>query len=114
MSLNWREIDLVLRELDLEGAHVRQVHQPGPDSLVFELHKGASFRLLVSLSNPHCRIHRLSRPIANPLRPPRFASFLRAHIRGGRILEARQIGDQRIIRLAIARTGSQTILWIRL
>lgn len=34
MSLNWREIDLVLGELDLIGAQVQKVVQPSYDTLV--------------------------------------------------------------------------------
>ena len=46
--------------------------------------------------------------------PPRFVAFLRAHVRGGRILEARQLGRERIVRLEVARGGERRVLWVRL
>ncbi len=115
MSLNWREIDQLLSELDLPGLLVQQIHQPTHERLVFELRgRGGGFRLLVCLSNRHARLHRLTEPTSNPERPPRFVSFLRAHVRGGRIVEAAQVRGQRIVKLVVARGGEATVLWIRL
>jgi predicted ribosome quality control (RQC) complex YloA/Tae2 family protein len=115
VSLNWREIDLLLSELDLAGSLIQQIQQPTHDTLVFELRaRSGGLRLLLSLSNRNARLHRQSEPVANPARPPRFASFLRAHVRGGRIVEASQVADQRIVRLAIRRGDDERLLWIRL
>jgi predicted ribosome quality control (RQC) complex YloA/Tae2 family protein len=79
-------------------------------------------------------MHLLTEKLANPPRPMRFASFLRAHIRGGRIESAAQIRalapapdvlepapapppdapGQRIVRLSVMRGGERKLLWIRL
>jgi predicted ribosome quality control (RQC) complex YloA/Tae2 family protein len=119
LSLNWKEIDLILEELDLPGSFIRQIHQPGYSSLVFDLYRrkqnrSESIKLFISLSNPHCRIHSLSRKIPNPERPLRFASFLRACIRNGRIVSAEQIAGERIIKIKVAREQGSYDLWIRL
>ena len=120
-SLNWREIDLVLSELSLPGSLIQEIHQPVHDRFVLDLfQKGRHFSVLVSLSSRLPRLHLLTEKPANPQKPPRFASFLRAHVRGGRIEEAEQLraagqeaGD-RIVRLVIARSGERLFLWIRL
>ncbi len=115
MSLNWREIDLLLSELDLAGSLVQQIQQPTHETLVFELRsRRGGQRLFVSLSSRNVRLHSLSAPTANPAKPPRFVSFLRAHVRGGRIVEAAQVAHERIVRLAIQRGEEECLLWIRL
>jgi predicted ribosome quality control (RQC) complex YloA/Tae2 family protein len=129
-SLNWKEIDLVLSELSLAGSLIREVHQPAHDRIVLNLFRaGAAFSVLVSLSSRFPRMHLLTERPANPEKPLRFASFLRAHIRGGRIKEAVQIRadgtgadpaggveapGERIVRLSILHAGEEKVLWVRL
>ena len=141
-SLNWKEIDLVLSELSLPGSLIQEIHQPSHDRFVLNLFRGGThFSVLVSLSSRLPRLHLLTEKLPNPPKPLRFASFLRAHIRGGRIETVAQLraatgsggggagggtgarapepaagtapGD-RIIRLAVTRSGEQSLLWIRL
>ncbi len=115
MSLNWKEINCILDEIPLAGSFIRQAYQPDRHSLVLECYKrGSSFKLYFYLTGPHCRLHLVSRKIPNPPRPPRFVSFLRAHLRNGRILSARQIGEERIIKIQVSRTEKQVLLWARL
>ncbi len=115
MSLNWREIDAILEEIPLENSLIRDIYQPSHPRLVFELYnRGRSYRLLFSFSNPTCRLHLLSRKLPNPVKPQRFVSFLRAHIRGGRILTAEQIDQQRIVRIEVTKADRSVILWSRL
>ena len=85
-SLNWKEIDLILEELRLEGSLIQEIHQPRFDRIVLNLFReGTAFMILLSLSARFPRLHLLTVKMANPEKPLRFASFLRAHIRGGRI-----------------------------
>ena len=115
MSLNWREIDRVLAELPLEGAFVRQVYQPGHPVLVLELYRqGVNFRLLFCFAAPHLRLHSSSVRPANPSPAPRFVSFLRSHLRDGRIMASSQLGRERIVRLEVARGEERLLLWARL
>ena len=121
-SLNWKEIDLVLAELALPGSLIQEIHQPRHDRLVFHLFReGLQSMLLVSLSPRFPRMHALTEKLANPGTPLRFASFLRAHIRGGRIETAEQLRSlrdpalgERIVRIAVRRGPDVKVLWIRL
>ena len=133
-SLNWKEIDLALSEMALPGSLIQEVHQPRHDRFVLNLFRaGSSSMLLVSLSARLPRMHLIVDKLANPEKPYRFASFLRAHIRGGRIESAEQVrrapsGDagptadtptaalpgERIVRLVILRGGERQVLWVRL
>ena len=115
MSLNWREIDLVLSELELAGSHIQRIVQPDFSSLVLELYRpGDPFALYISLASGKTRLHRLSHPIEHPEKLQRFAQFLRARVKGAKILEATQVGQDRIVRLRVASAGEETLLWVRL
>ena len=115
MSVNWREIDLILEELDVAGSYLRDMHQPSHDALVFDVYRpGERSKLYFCFANQDYRMHRLTRKLTNPSRPPRFVSFLRANIRGGRVSEATQIGRERIIKMVVERDESVFLLWIRL
>lgn len=100
MSLNHREIDLVLQGLDLEGAKVEKVLQPTYDSIVLHLYKaGKDLDLLVSIAHGACRIHGLSRPSPKPERPLRFQECLKSRIRGANVIKVAQLGDERVVRI---------------
>ncbi|HET6450576.1 MAG TPA: NFACT family protein, partial [Spirochaetia bacterium] len=121
-SLNWKEIDRVLEELALPGSLVQEIHQPRHDRLVLHLFRArVAFSVLISMSSRFPRMHVLTEKLANPGAPLRFAAFLRAHIRGGRIESAEQLRSEtdpelgeRIIRLGIRRGDEASVLWIRL
>jgi predicted ribosome quality control (RQC) complex YloA/Tae2 family protein len=103
MSLNCREIDLVLSELDLVGAKIEKVLQPSYDSLVLRLYKaGRETDLLISIAHGACRLHSLSSPPPKPERPLRFQECLKSRIRGGRIEALGQIGTERVVRFDIS------------
>jgi predicted ribosome quality control (RQC) complex YloA/Tae2 family protein len=117
LSLNWREIDAILEEIPLEGALIRDIRQPSHPQLILELYRpGRSFRVFFSFANPACRLHLLSpsRKLPGTKKTQRFVSFLRARIRGGRIVSAGQIDGQRILHLEIRKAGHTVHLWCRL
>lgn len=114
-SLNWRELDLILEELDLAGCLIQEIHQPTRDALSLALFRaGRHFSVLLSLSPRYPRIHVLTRKMANPEKPFRFAGFMRAHLRGGRIESAEQVAGERIVRIEVRRADERLILWARL
>ncbi|MGA2545081.1 MAG: NFACT RNA binding domain-containing protein [Rectinemataceae bacterium] len=103
MSLNWKEIDLILSELDLAGAKIERVIQPSFDSLSLGLYKaGKTIELFFSIAQGACRIHALSSPPPKPSRPLRFMECLRSRIRGGRIESIAQIGDERVVKVELS------------
>lgn len=117
MSLNWKEIDLVLSELDLVGAKIERIIQPTYDSVSLGLYKaGTSTELLISIAHGACRIHRLSAPPPKPERPLRFMECLRSRIRGGRIESIAQLGDERVVKieLSVPRSEERFVLYARL
>jgi predicted ribosome quality control (RQC) complex YloA/Tae2 family protein len=115
MSLNWLEINRVLEELPLEGSFLQNIRQCSFTRLVFEFHRpGRSFNVLICLNRQTLRIHEISRRPPSLSKPPRFTSYMRSRIKGARIIEARQLGSDRIILLVLRKGEQEDRLYIRL
>ncbi|ADK81389.1 NFACT RNA binding domain-containing protein [Sediminispirochaeta smaragdinae] len=115
MSLNWKEIACILSELPLAGSHVQKIEQPDFSSLILRCYApGNRFALLVALSQGRTRLHLLTEKRKQEVGLQRFAQFLRSRINGGKIVEAKQIGRERIVEITILRGGETTRLFVRL
>jgi predicted ribosome quality control (RQC) complex YloA/Tae2 family protein len=115
MSLNWKEIDLVLAELELPGLQIQRVIQSTYDVLALELHgKGKSTTLLVALTPGACRLHETFAAAPKSERPLRFAEFLKSRVINGWIEEAIQLGDNRIVRILVRQGKNRYRLYLRL
>ena len=106
MSLNCNEIDLILKELDLSGAFIQDVIQPGFDSIALNVYKPAEAKtVLICTAAGACRIHQTWRKVPRNTKPLRFMECLKSHIRGARIESCRQLGKERIVELKLFRAG---------
>jgi predicted ribosome quality control (RQC) complex YloA/Tae2 family protein len=115
MSLNWKEINLVLEELDLKGAQIQGAVQSAFDIIILRIHKkGETRQILVSLSPGACRLHETYKTAPRTEKPLRFAQFLNSKIVNGRITEAVQLGENRIARITVKRFETEFRLYIRL
>lgn len=115
MSLNWREIDLALSELDLEGAQVQRVVQPSYDTLLLSCYKpGRATELLVCVAHGACRIHATTIEVPKAEKPQRFMELLRAQVRGSRVNSIAQLGAERIVRISLGRDEAERVLYARL
>lgn len=115
--MNWREIEAVLEELPLAGAFVRGVWQPHIRELAWEMYSprgGGRWWLLTSFHERYSRLHPVERPPERQAKTQRFASFLRAHVVGGRIANASQLPGNRIVRVELKQGGETTLMWWRL
>ena len=115
MSLNWKEIDCILEELELDGSFIQQIVQPSYDTIAFHTYKnGQSKTILVCLAAGACRIHQTWSAVPKNNKPLRFMEFLKARIKGARINSICQLGQERIIKLEISHCGQEFLLYIRL
>ena len=115
MSLNWKEIDCILEELDLDGSFIQQIVQPSYDTIAFHTYKnGQSKTILVCLAAGACRIHQTWSAVPKNNKPLRFMEFLKARIKGARINSICQLGQERIIKLELSHCGQEFLLYIRL
>ncbi|MDR2150575.1 MAG: NFACT RNA binding domain-containing protein [Spirochaetaceae bacterium] len=115
MSLNWKEINLILEELDLCGSQIQKLIQSTFDVLALRIHgRNGTKTLLIALSSGACRLHETFRAIPKNDKPLRFAQLLNSRLINGYIEEAVQLGDNRIVRFMV-RTGEERYkLYIRL
>jgi len=108
MSLNWKEINLILEEIDLPGAQIQKAVQSAFDVLCLKLYgKGGAKTLLVSISPLACRLHETFDSVPKSAKPLRFAEFLNSRIINGRIEEASQLGNDRIVRITVRRNSDE-------
>jgi len=115
VSLNWKEIDLVLEELDLPGCQIQKVVQPDYRRLFLGLFRpGEPFQLICSLEQGATRIHRTRERPRTPRPAPRFMELLRSRLVGGVIESAEHVHRERIVRLSVKHQEELTNLWIRL
>ena len=104
MSLNWKEINLILQELELPGMRIQKAIQSSFDILSLKLYgKMGAKTLLISLSPTACRLHETFAQVPKNNKPMRFAEFLNSRIINSRIVEAMQLGSDRIVRLTVCK-----------
>ena len=115
MSLNHKEIDAVLSEIEIEGAHLQKIKQPNFHTLYLEFYKpGGRLGIIICLAPGRTRFHLVPSAPVNEIKLQRFAQFMRSRVRGGKITGIRQINSDRIIRMDILRAGEEIVLWFRL
>ena len=105
MSLNCNEINLILNELNLEGAFIQEIVQPGYDTMAFYTYReGCAKTVVVCTAQNSVRMNETRRKITKNDKPLRFMEFCRARIKGCRINSIEQIGVERIVKLELSRT----------
>ena len=117
MSLNCNEINVILDELNLEGAFIQDIIQPGFDTLAFYTYKeGCAKTVIVCTAQNAVRINEARRKITKNDKPLRFMEFLRARIKGCRINSCAQIGLERVILMELSHGADSGIfrMYIRL
>jgi len=115
MSLNYKEIDCVLKEIDCEGAFIQGIVQTAYDTLILELYKnGRAFKLFICLTPGTCRIHELNRAVKKSEKPLRFTEFLKANIKGFQIQSCKQIYEERIIQFVLTTYAEKYFLFVKL
>jgi predicted ribosome quality control (RQC) complex YloA/Tae2 family protein len=116
VSLNCNEINLVLTELNLEGAFIQDIIQPGYDTLALYTYKeGTAKTLLICTAQNSVRINETRRKITKNPKPLRFMEFLKSKIKGCRINSCAQIGLERVIKMELSHSDEERFnMYIRL
>ena len=118
MSLNYSEIDALLKELPLKNSFLRKIKQPNYKTLILELYNKEinekNFSILISLNPKTTRIHRTSKKFDNIKPPLRFFEFLKSKTQNGKLFEACQINNERIISIKVIKDEIITFVFIKL
>lgn len=107
MSLNYKEIDLILNELELESTFIQEVIQPNFDSIaIYTFKPGVPKTVFICLAGGSTRINETRRKITKNEKPLRFNELLKSKIKGARIIACSQIGKERIVKITLERQGA--------
>lgn len=114
MSLNHKEISLILEELALSGYRIQKITQPTHFSLIFHLYKKKVMFLYVNLAQGEARLHSVTNKMPKEEKMMRFVQLLRSRVLGAKIVEASQINENRIVLLKLAKGLDIFHLYIKL
>ena len=117
MALTAAEIGEVVDELAraLAEGWIQKIHQPTDRTIVLEIRTpGRTHQLLLSCHPETTRLHFITEAVQNPLVPPSFCQFLRAHLQGARIDHLEQIHGDRIVHLALSTKKGPCTLVVEL
>lgn len=105
MALDGIYLHLLSEELKevLIGSKVDKIHQTQKTELVFTMRtRSGAYRLLMSASGNAPRLHLTTQQIENPPKPPMLCMLLRKHLGGATLLDIRQEGLDRILKLVFS------------
>jgi len=115
MSLNYKEVNLILDELDLSGSRIDKINQPERFSLYLETYNNhKKQKILICLTHGAVRLHHIQTKPQFPTAPPRFSQLLRSRIKGGSIVNVDHRGNERLVCLFIRSQSIVYHLWLRL
>jgi len=114
MSLNHKELSLILEELELEGFYIQKITQPTHFSLIFHLYKHGLLHLYVNLASGEERLHSIKTKMPKEEKMMRFVQLLRSRVLGAKILSATQVSENRIVLLRLSKDAEVFHLYIKL
>lgn len=99
MALDGAFLYTIKQELQfLIGGKVDKIHQPSREELLISIRvKGGIYKLLICVSASSSRVHVTNVNIDNPKTPTMFCMFMRKHLGGGKLIDIRQDGLERIL-----------------
>ncbi|WP_210369683.1 NFACT RNA binding domain-containing protein [Borreliella garinii] len=116
MSLNYVEINTLIKEIPFANSLITEIIQPDYKSLILEIYNkidNKKFKILISLNPSTTRFHITKKNFKKNALKLRFSDFLKSKIQNGKILKAFQMKNERIIYLEIFKKEI-IILFIKL
>jgi len=104
MPFDGSVVHSIVSELNrtIVNGKIDKIYQPEKDELIIHIRNYKdNYKLLMSASPSYPRVHLTQENRSNPAVPPSFCMLLRKHLMGGRILEVRQPGLERIMEIDI-------------
>ena len=82
----------------MKGARVDKIHQPSREEIIINMRtQNGAKKLYMSSSADSARVHITEMSVDNPKVPPMFCMLLRKHLSGGKLIDIRQDGLERIL-----------------
>ena len=85
--------------MPLVGARADKIYQPSREELVLSLRtpRDGAKKLIISANSAAARVNLTTQSFDNPQSPPMFCMLMRKHLCGGKLLDIRQDGLERIL-----------------
>lgn len=97
-------VKALVKELNdkIAGGRVDKIYQPEKDEITLLIYQSnENHKLVLSANASHPRIHLTKQNKENPISAPLFCMLLRKHISGGRVVEVKQHGFERVVDIVI-------------
>ena len=116
MSLNWKELELILSELPLKDSYIQKVTEHDIHSLTLSMfsREEKAWLLYLELSTAHSRVNRTGVIKAKAKDAQRFTQYLRAHIVGRKVVDVYQLPFDRAFVLTLKNSDNIIKLVVRL
>ncbi|AJA90171.1 ferrous iron transporter A [Borreliella chilensis] len=116
MSLNYVEINNLIKEIPFVNSYIKKIIQPDYKNLILEIYNkidNKNIKILICLNPNTTRFHITKKKFKKNALKLRFSDFLKSKIQNGKILKACQMKNERIISLEILKKDI-IILFIKL
>ena len=99
MALDGAFLNAIKSEISpLVNGRVDKIYQPSREEVIISIRTREGVKkLYISANAGSARVHVTSRSVDNPQTPPMFCMLLRKHLGGGRLINIRQDGLERIL-----------------
>ncbi len=116
MAINWRELELLLSEMPLEESYIQDVTEHSYHSFTLSLfhRERKAWYLHAEIATAHTRIAMTGIMRKKSPTMQRFTQYLKAHVRGKKITEVRQLPFDRAFILTLESPAEKMKLLFRL
>lgn len=116
MSLNWRELELILSELPLENSYIQKVTEHTIHAFTLSMYsrEEKAWLLYFEIATPDARVVRTDRMRAKAKDAQRFTQYMRAHLVGRKITRVRQLPYDRAFVLNVTNSENTLFVVVRL
>ena len=116
MSLNWKELELILSELPLEGSYIQKITEHSVSSFTFSMFSKTekAWLLYAEVATPYARVCRTGIVRKKDRSMQRFTQYMNAHIVGKRVESVQQYPFDRAFILNLRGSDGNLMMHIRL
>ena len=116
MSLNWKELELILSELPLEGSYIQKITEHSVSSFTFSMFSKTekAWLLYAEVATPYARVCRTGIVRKKDRSMQRFTQYMNAHIVGKRVESVQQYPFDRAFVLKLRGSDGNLMMHIRL
>ncbi len=116
MSINWRELELIISELPLKDSYIQKITEHTWNSFTLSMfsREEKAWLFYVEIGSNHTRVNRTDHIRKKAKQAQRFTQFLRAHIIGRKVTDVKQYPFDRAFELTLTNSENSIKMIVRL